>query len=37
MAFANNILLRKNLVVYIENTLDVIWDAVSVQRGGNYA
>lgn len=32
MAFANNVLLRKNLVVYIENTLDVMWDAVSVQR-----
>ncbi len=32
MAFANNVLLRKNLIVYIENTLDVMWDAVSVQR-----
>ena len=32
MRFANNVLLRKNLVVYIKNMLEVIWDAVSVQR-----
>ena len=32
MRFANNVLLRKNLVVYIKNMLEVICDAVSVQR-----